>query len=157
MSVAFRRESDEEHLEPKFELPIPASPNLVTRAGKLLIDQRISALEEALAAAATEDAEAIRRDLRYWRTRHATAVPTAAPADGSAGFGTVVTIRMAGTTRDIAIVGDDESDPNANRLAYGAPLAHALMGAEPGDLLPFNGRADAIEVLQVAAIDPLQG
>ena len=157
MSVAFRRESDEEHLEPRFELPIPASPNLVTRAGKLLIDQRIGALEEALAAAATEDAEAIRRDLRYWRTRHATAIPTAAPVDGSAGFGTIVTIRMSGTTRDIAIVGDDESDPNANRLAYGAPLARALMGAEPGDLLPFNGQADAIEVLAVAPIDSAEG
>ena len=30
MSVAFRRESDEEHLEPKFELPIPPGPNYVT-------------------------------------------------------------------------------------------------------------------------------
>ena len=33
MSVAFRRDSDEEHLEPKFELPIPAGPNLVTLRG----------------------------------------------------------------------------------------------------------------------------
>ena len=33
MSVAFRRESDEEHLEPKFELPIPPGPNLVTPRG----------------------------------------------------------------------------------------------------------------------------
>jgi len=30
MSVAFRRESDEEHLEPKFELPVPPGPNFVT-------------------------------------------------------------------------------------------------------------------------------
>ena len=28
MSVAFRRESDEEHLEPKFELPLPAGAEL---------------------------------------------------------------------------------------------------------------------------------
>ena len=33
MSVAFRRESDEEHKEPKFEIPIPVGPNLVTAAG----------------------------------------------------------------------------------------------------------------------------
>ena len=117
---------------------------------------RVSASPGAIPAA-TEDAEAIRRDLRYWRTRHATAIPTAAPADGSAGFGTIVTIRMSGTTRDIAIVGDDESDPGANRLAYGAPRARALLGAEPGDLLPFNGRADAIEVLAVAPIDTAEG
>ena len=27
MSVAFRRESDEEHLEPIFEIPLPPGPN----------------------------------------------------------------------------------------------------------------------------------
>ena len=36
MSVAFRRESDEEHLEPKFEIPIPVGPNLVTARGARL-------------------------------------------------------------------------------------------------------------------------
>lgn len=152
MSVAFRRESDEEHLEPKFELPIPAGPNLVTRAGKALIDARITAIEHAIAAG-PEDAEPLRRDLRYWQTRRATAIPTPAPANGSAGFGTRVTIRLGNRTRTIAIVGDDEADPNADRLAYGAPLAHALIGAEPGDLLPFNGREDAIEVVDVEPID----
>ena len=30
MSVAFRRDSDEEHLEPKFELPIPPGETVVT-------------------------------------------------------------------------------------------------------------------------------
>ena len=33
VSVAFRRESDEEHLEPKFERPIPPGANLVTARG----------------------------------------------------------------------------------------------------------------------------
>lgn len=154
MSVAFRRESDEEHLEPKFELPIPAGPNLVTIAGKALIEDRIAALEAALATATAEEAEPIRRDLRYWRTRRTTAVSTSAPDDGSAGFGTRVTARIGGRTRTIEIVGDDESDPNADRIAFGAPLARALMGAEAGDLLPFNGHDDAIEVLAIAPIDP---
>ena len=40
MSVAFRRESDEEHLEPKFELPLPPGPNLVTSRGLKLIEAR---------------------------------------------------------------------------------------------------------------------
>ena len=153
MSVAFRRESDEEHLEPKFGVPIPAGPNLVTHAGKALIDTRIAELESQLAAAAAEDAEAIRRDLRYWQTRRTTAILTAAPADGSAGFGTRVRVTIGGKTRAIAIVGDDEADPHADRLAFGAPLARALIGAEPGDILPFNGREDAIEVLAVEPID----
>lgn len=153
MSVAFRRESDEEHLEPKFELPIPPGPNRVTAAGKAQIETRIAVLEAALAAAAAEDAEAIRRDLRYWKTRRSTAMQTAAPADGSAGFGTRVTARVAGRERTIDIVGDDEAAPNADRIAFGAPLARALAGAEPGDVLPFNGREDAIQVLTVTSID----
>jgi len=45
MSVAFRRESDEEHLEPKFELPLPPGPNLVTARGLALIEARADALE----------------------------------------------------------------------------------------------------------------
>jgi transcription elongation GreA/GreB family factor len=156
MSVAFRRESDEEHLEPKFELPIPAGPNLVTRAGQQLIATRIAELEARLAATDAGDKEAVdplRRDLRYWQTRRATAAVTPAPADGSAGFGALVTIRLAGKQRVIAIVGDDEADPRGDRIAFSAPLARALFGAEPGDLLPFNGRDDAIEVIAVAAID----
>ncbi len=152
MSVAFRRESDDEHLEPKFEIPLPAGPNRVTRAGLALIAERIAAIEQALATAPDAEAETLRRDLRYWQTRRTTAVEAAAPADGSAGFATLVTIRMGGRTRDIAIVGDDEANPQADRLSFQSPLARALAGAEPGDLLPFGGREDAIEVLAVNPI-----
>lgn len=152
MSVAFRRESDEEHLEPKFERPIPAGPNRVTAAGKALIEERIAALTASLAEAADDAAEAIRRDLRYWQTRRTTAIETPPPADGSVGFGTRVTFRMGGTARTIDIVGDDEADPAAHRLAFGAPLARALMGAEPGERVAFNGREEAIEIVAVAAI-----
>ena len=55
MSVAFRRDSDEEHLEPKFELPIPAGPNLVTARGLRLIEERVAGLE-ALIADSTDPA-----------------------------------------------------------------------------------------------------
>ncbi len=68
MSVAFRRESDEEHLEPRFELPIPPGPNLVTPRGRDLIEARVVELEAALAATANaEAAKPIARDLRYWK------------------------------------------------------------------------------------------
>ena len=149
MSVAFRRESDEEHLEPKFEVPIPSGPNLVTARGKALIEERIAALEADLTAAAADDAAAIRRSLRYWHTRRTTAVETRSPSDGSIGFGSVVDIRLAGRLRTIAIVGDDEADPPTGRIAFSAPLARALIGAEPGEVLPFNGKDDAIDVVAV--------
>ena len=50
MSVAFRRDSDEEHLEPKFELPIPLGPNLVTARGLELLETKVAELEAALPA-----------------------------------------------------------------------------------------------------------
>lgn len=150
MSVAFRRESDEEHLEPKFELPVPPGPNLVTARGRELIDARVAALEAEVAA--TEDAEAskaLRRDLRYWHTRQTTAIETAARQDGVVGFGSRVTYLLAGRERTVTLVGDDEADPAAGLLAFSAPLARAMMGAEEGETLPFNGRDDAIEIVAV--------
>jgi transcription elongation GreA/GreB family factor len=148
MSVAFRRESDEEHLEPRFELPIPAGPNLVTAAGPALIAARVAALEAAIAAADGEARDPLARELRYWRTRAATAEVVAPPADDEAGIGSRVTFRLNGQTRTITIVGHDEADADA-RIAFAAPLARALMGAGPGDLADFQGRTDAIQVIAV--------
>src|SRR4029079_14786816 len=45
MSVAFLRESDEEHKEPRFELPIPPGPSLVTPRGLALIEAKVGELE----------------------------------------------------------------------------------------------------------------
>jgi len=150
MSVAFRRESDDEHLEPTFELPLPSGPNLVTCHGRALIAERIAALEREIAQTADADAvKKLRRDLRYWLTRRATAVETAARDDGAVGFGNRVTFTLAGKERQVTLVGDDEADPAAGTIAFSAPLARALMGAEAGELVAFNGREDAIEVLTV--------
>ncbi len=150
MSVAFRRESDDEHLEPTFELPLPPGPNLVTPRGRALIEERIAGLEAEVAA--TDEAEAVkklRRNLRYWLTRRATAVLTKPRDDGAVGFGNRVTFQLAGKQRCVLLVGDDEADPSAGTIAFSAPLARALMGAEAGELVAFNGREDAIEVLSV--------
>ena len=151
MSVAFRRESDEEHLEPKFEIPIPPGPNLVTARGLAMIQDRVAELEALLPTVEDEAGiAAVRRDLRYWRTRQATAELAPVPAGTHVEFGTVVTFRLRGEARTVAIVGDDEAEPAAGRLSFTAPLSRALMGAEPGDLLPFAGAEDAIEVVSVA-------
>lgn len=165
MSVAFRRESDDEHLEPKFELPIPPGPNLVTPRGLALISERMEALEAELAAlgeqpvgreaAKTQEgaaAEALRRDLRYWRTRHATAELAPPPEEDEAGIGTAVTYRLGGAERRIELVGHDEADPDSGRIAFTAPLARALIGAGAGERVDFNGVEEAIEILAVAPL-----
>ena len=152
MSVAFRRDSDEEHLEPKFELPIPPGPNLVTPRGLAQIRARVAELETALLALADEDAiKAARRELRYWSTRQATA-QLIEKADGSrVAFGCTVTFKMNGSQRTITIVGDDEADPAAGLLSFSAPLSRALMGAEPGEELGFANKDGAIEVISISA------
>ncbi|HEU0044149.1 GreA/GreB family elongation factor [Sphingomonas sp.] len=149
MSVAFRRESDEEHKEPRFELPLPSGPNLVTARGQDLIAERIAELEAQLSSADAASAEDIRRSLRYWQTRRTTAILTPPPVDGTIGFGSVVAILLHGKPRTVAIVGDDEADPKVDALAFSAPLARALIGAEVGDVLPFAARNDAIEIVSI--------
>lgn len=152
MSVAFRRESDEEHKEPRFELPLPPGPNLVTERGLTLIGGKVAELEAAIADADGEAKELLKRELRYWHTRQTTARIAPPPEQGVAGIGSRVRIRLAGKVRTIDIVGHDEADPAADRLAFSAPLAHALLGAEAGERVDFNGRPEAIEILETGLI-----
>jgi len=150
VSVAFRRESDEEHKEPRFELPIPPGPNLVTPRGLHLIRERVAAFRAQAATATDDDARTLAgRDLRYWSTRETTA-EVAAPATGDAvAIGTRVSFTLNGTAREIEIVGFDESDPAAGRIAFSAPLARAMIGAEAGETVDFGGKADAIEIVAI--------
>lgn len=150
MSVAFRRESDEEHLEPKFEIPIPPGPNLVTERGLALIRARVEELEAFVPTISEEAAKkTAQRDLRYWRTRQATAQLASVPTGDTVEFGCTVTYRLNGQEKSIALVGDDEADPAAGRIAFSAPLARAMMDAEPGERVPFAGREDAIEIVSI--------
>jgi transcription elongation GreA/GreB family factor len=154
MSVAFRRESDEEHKEPKFELPLPPGPNLVTARGLAQIEARVAALQAAIATEAEDDArEMQKRELRYWNTRHATAVVAPLPEGDEVAFGTRVVFRLNGERRVIDIVGSDEAEPTAGRIAFTAPLAHAMMNAEIGERIDFNGTREAIEIVEIGPQD----
>lgn len=153
MSVAFRRESDEEHKEPKFEIPMVPGPNLVTPRGLALIEAKVAELEGAIALETQDEPrEALRRELRYWNTRRTTAEIAPSPEDGVAGIGTRVRIRLAGKERVLEIVGHDEAEPAADRLSFQAPLAKALIGLEEGERADFNGRPEAIEILSVESL-----
>jgi transcription elongation GreA/GreB family factor len=150
MSVAFRRESDEEHLEPRFELPIPAGPNLVTSRGLDQIRARNAELEARLEGELSEEErKSVLRDARYWRQRLASA-ELAPLADGrQVAFGTRVTFVRDGKTHTLDLVGHDESEPAANRIAFTAPLARALIGAEVGDEVEFAGSDEPIIVTAI--------
>ena len=150
MSVAFRRDSDEEHLEPKFELPIPPGPNYVTPSGLALIEARVAALDAEVAAGGTEDQlKALKRDLRYWRQRQSSAIPAPVPAPGAVGIGSTVTFTLRGATRTMTITGHDEANPANGSIAFSSPLARALLGRAAGDFADFAGEEDAIELVEV--------
>jgi transcription elongation GreA/GreB family factor len=154
MSVAFRREGDDEHLEPKFEHPIPVGPNLVTARGLQLIKDRVAALQADVAALTDEVALKIaKRDLRYWNTRQSTAELQPVPSGQKVAFGTRVTFLLHGREKNLSLVGDDEADPARALVSFSAPISRALMGSHAGDCIAFAGQDDAIEVL---AIDLLQ-
>lgn len=151
MSVAFRRESDEEHREPRFELPIPAGPNLVTARGLELIRARVAELEAELPAVAGDAREPIARALRYWHTRAVTAVVAPLPPVDEVGFGSRVRVRIKGQERWYTLVGDDEAEPAAGLIAWSAPLARALIGALEGEGVPFGGgTVDVLEIGEAA-------
>jgi transcription elongation GreA/GreB family factor len=153
MSVAFRREGDDEHLEPKFELPIPLGPNLVTARGLQLIKDRVAALQEKVAALTDDTALKIaKRDLRYWNTRQSTAELAPVPSGTKVEFGTRVTFLLNGKEKTLALVGDDEAYPASGIISFSAPISRALIGLEPGDYSDFAGQEDAIEILSVEAI-----
>lgn len=155
MSVAFRRESDEEHLEPKFELPIPPGPNLVTARGLALIRAKMAELETLVPTLTDETAlNAAKRELRYWGTRQATAQLAPIPDGDVVEFGCTVRFRLNGKERSITIVGDDEADPAAGLISFSAPLARAMLQAEPGEQIEFGGNPAAIEIVAIEAPDP---
>jgi transcription elongation GreA/GreB family factor len=150
MSVAFRREGDDEHKEPEFELPIAVGPNWVTPRGLRLLGEAVAQIEAEIAG--TTDAEArkkLQRRLRYFHTRQSTAEVQAPPADGGIGVGSRVTYRLNKAEKRITIVGGDEAEPTLGSIAFSAPLARALMGAEAGESVEYQDREDAIAILAV--------
>ena len=150
MSVAFRRESDEEHLEPKFELPIPRGPNLVTVRGYAMIAARNEEIEARLETKLTEDErKAVLRDARYWRHQLTSAQIAPSPDGATVAIGTRVAIERDGKTQSLEIVGHDEADPGADKLAFSSPLARALMGAEVGEEIAFPGPGQMVRVTAI--------
>ena len=151
MSVAFRRDCDEEHLEPRFELPIPPGPNLVTPRGYASIAARVAALETRLASELGEDErKSVLRDARYWRSRLTSAQLAPAPDGDTVAIGTRVTIDRDGHSRTFEIVGHDESDPASDRISFLSPLARALIGAEVGQACDFPNSDQSITVTAIA-------
>lgn len=126
------------------ERPVSAAPNLVTPHGLELIDAQITRLQRLLDGSVPDDPQraAAARDLRYWRSRRASAqvVAPVSAEPTEAAFGTRVRIRRGDVVSAYRIVGEDEADPPAGLLSWTSPLARSLMGAEIGDVVEGGDR-----------------
>ncbi|WP_341487848.1 GreA/GreB family elongation factor [Pararhizobium sp. A13] len=153
MNPAFTREIDDAPPPPLPERPISAARNLVTPNGARQIEHAIATLSQQVEAGGDSDTlAALKRGLRYWHARHATmeiVEPIATPP--AVAFGTHVTIKRGGKAKQLHIVGEDEADPAAGAIAWTSPLARALEGAGPGDVVEFEaaGHQEEIVVLTV--------
>jgi transcription elongation GreA/GreB family factor len=144
MSHAFVREQDGDAVADDLpDRPISEHPNLVTPEGIAAIDAELSRLQAELVAAADDRAvqARVRRDLRYWQARRATAEVIPPPVDNAeVRFGSTVTIeRDDGRRQTWRIVGEDEADPAKGTISYVAPLARALVGKSVGEVIEVAG------------------
>jgi transcription elongation GreA/GreB family factor len=149
MSRAFVKETAESAPPP--ERMVDEGPNLVTPEGLAQIDAHIARIEAGMKSEANVLLrETLARDLRYWEIRKASAEVAAPPADDTVSFGSTVTIRRKDRTQTFRIVGVDEADASKGLISYRAPLAQAILGTKPGDIIEAGEPLGEIEISKVA-------
>jgi len=146
MSRAFVKETAESAAPP--ERMVDDGPNLVTPEGLAQIEAHIERIEASMK---TETnvllRETLARDLRYWEIRKSTAEVVQPSTDGTVAFGSTVTIQRKGRTQTFRIVGVDEADASKGLISFRAPLAAAILGARPGDIVEADMQVGEIEIM----------
>ena len=148
MSRAFVKETAESAPPP--ERMVDEGPNLVTPEGLAQIDAHIARIESAMQ---TQDnvllRETLARDLRYWEIRKGSAEVAQPAADGTVAFGSTVTIRRKDREQTFRIVGVDEADAAKGLISFRSPMAQAVMGARPGDVIEAVEPLGEMEIVSV--------
>jgi len=148
MSRAFVKETAESAPPP--ERMVDEGPNLVTPEGLAQIEAHIARIEASMK---TETnvllRETLARDLRYWEIRKGTAEVVTPSTDGTVAFGSSVTIQRKGRTQIFRIVGVDEANPATGLISFRSPIATAILGSRPGDLVEAGESLGDIEIVGV--------
>src|SRR5450432_1630813 len=148
MSRAFVKETAESAPPP--ERMVEDGPNLVTPEGLAQIDAHIARIEASLKIENNVLLrETLARDLRYWEIRKASAEVVHAPTDDTVSFGSTVTIRRRDRTQTFRIVGVDEADASKGLISFRSPLAQAILGARPGDIIEAGEPLGEMEVVRL--------
>ena len=150
MSRAFVKETAESAAPP--ERMVEDGPNPVTPQGMAQIDGHVARIEQAMQSEANVLLrETMARDLRYWTIRKSTAELVTPSADGRVAFGSTVTVARKGRRQSFRIVGVDEADAAKGLISFRAPLARAVLGAKPGDIIEAAEPLGEMEILEVAS------
>ncbi len=146
MSRAFVKETAESAPPP--ERMVDEGPNLVTPEGLAQIEAHIARIEASMKTEANVLLrETLARDLRYWEIRKSTAEVVTPPCDGTVSFGCTVTIERKGRQQTFRIVGVDEADASKGWISFRSPMAQAILGARPGDVIEAGDPLGDIEVI----------
>jgi len=149
-----------EGVAPRAPLPEDA-PNYVTTQGLALLHQELVGLEARRDELASSGEEARRAATRLTSritelgARIASAVvvtPASLSSRDRVLFGATVRVKVDdGSERSYQIVGVDEADPAQGRIAFVSPLARALAGKEPGDVVSFRSPR-GVEQLEITGV-----
>ncbi|HUE63309.1 MAG TPA: GreA/GreB family elongation factor [Rhizomicrobium sp.] len=146
MSRAFVKETAESAPPP--ERMVDDGPNLVTPEGLAQIEGHIARIEGSMKSETNVLLrETLARDLRYWEIRKGTAEVVHSSTDGSVAFGSTVTIQRKGRTQTFRIVGVDEADVAHGLISFRSPLAQAIVGARPGEVIEAPEPLGEIEIV----------
>ena len=149
MSRAFVKETAESAAPP--ERMVDEGPNLVTPEGMAQIDAHIARIEASMKTEANVLLrETLARDLRYWEIRKSTAEVALPSTDGIVAFGSTVTITRKGRTQIFRIVGVDEADAARGLISFRSPVAQAILGARPGEIIEAPEPLGEIELLSAS-------
>jgi transcription elongation GreA/GreB family factor len=129
---------------------VDEGPNLVTPEGLAQIEAHVARIEAAMKSESNVLLrETLARDLRYWEVRKASAEVVAPSSDGAVGFGSTVTIQRKDRTQTFRIVGVDEADASKGMISHRSPMAQAILGARPGDIIEAPEPLGDINVTQL--------
>jgi transcription elongation factor GreB len=158
LSRGFVKEDDLEHAGTDVpERPVSEHPNYVTPHGLQQLQHAMQTLEKerTTLSARKDDPTAqqrlsmINRDLRYLEARLEAAI-IVDPQDQSREqvlFGAHVHVEDDEGQRQVfQIVGEDEADIAQNKVSWISPLARALIGHKPGEVVTWQRPAGNVEL-----------
>lgn len=129
---------------------VDEGPNLVTPEGLAQIEAHIARIEASMKSETNVLLrETLARDLRYWEIRKSSAEVVTPSGDDSVSFGSTVTIQRKGRTQTFRIVGVDEADASMGLISFRSPIAQAIIGARPGDVVEAGEPLGEIDVEKV--------